>query len=95
MINLDCDDLFDTWRQQARWLLSHEVDPSLVSWASEGVSDLFASDVSVPEGQGPFQARIPVHCSLPWSKPHAAGATSAGVCCMKCCGESATATAQR
>lgn len=59
MINLDCDDLFDTWRQQARWLLSHEIDPSLVSWASEGVSDLFASDVSVPEGQGPFQARIP------------------------------------
>jgi hypothetical protein len=35
MINLDCDDLFDTWRQQARWLLSHEVDPSLVSWASK------------------------------------------------------------
>ena len=59
MINLDCHDLFDTWRQQARWLLSHEIDPSLVSWASEGVSDLFASDVSVPEGQGPFQARIP------------------------------------
>lgn len=59
MINLDCDDLFDTWRQQARWLLSHEVDPSLVSWASQGVGDLFASDEPVPEGQGPFQARIP------------------------------------
>lgn len=60
MINLDCDDLFDTWRQQARWLLSHEVDPSLVSWASEGVADLFASDDSPPDGNGPFQARIPL-----------------------------------
>ena len=59
MINLDCDDLFDTWRQQARWLLSHEVDPSLVSWASERVADLFASDDVLPETQGPFQARIP------------------------------------
>lgn len=59
MIHLDCDDLFDTWRQQARWLLSHEVDPSLVSWASEGVPDLFASDDAPPETQGPFQARIP------------------------------------
>ncbi len=59
MISLDCDDLFDTWRQQARWLLSHEIDPSLVSWAVEGVGDLFASDDHVPEGQGPFQARIP------------------------------------
>ncbi|MBX9409640.1 TIGR03915 family putative DNA repair protein [Pseudomonas baetica] len=59
MIDLDCDDLFDTWRQQARWLLSHEIDPSLVSWASEGVGDLFAGDQSVPKGQGPFQARIP------------------------------------
>lgn len=59
MINLDCNDLFDTWRQQARWLLSHEVDPSLVAWASEGVQDLFASDHSLPESQGPFLARIP------------------------------------
>ncbi|VVM54894.1 hypothetical protein PS645_00947 [Pseudomonas fluorescens] len=59
MINLDCDDLFETWRQQARWLLSHEVDPSRVSWASEGVADLFASDNAPPDTQGPFQARIP------------------------------------
>jgi probable DNA metabolism protein len=59
MINLDCDDLFDTWRQQARWLLSHGVDPSRVSWASEGVTDLFASDEPLPEALGPFQARIP------------------------------------
>ena len=33
MISLDCDDLFDTWRQQARWLLSHSIDPSRVSWS--------------------------------------------------------------
>lgn len=59
MINLDCDDLFVTWRQQARWLLSHEIDPSLVSWASEGVNDLFASDVQVPEGHGPFRRASP------------------------------------
>ena len=59
MINLNCDDLFETWRLQARWLLSHEVDPSLVAWASEGVQDLFASDHALPESQGPFLARIP------------------------------------
>jgi len=59
MIHLDCDDLFDTWRGQARWLLSHEVDPSQVSWASEGVSDLFGSDDVLPKTQGPFLARIP------------------------------------
>ncbi|MEZ1314912.1 TIGR03915 family putative DNA repair protein [Pseudomonas fluorescens] len=59
MINLDCDDLFVTWRQQARWLLSHGVDPSQVSWACEGVTDLFTSDEPLPEALGPFQARIP------------------------------------
>ncbi|WP_176560631.1 TIGR03915 family putative DNA repair protein [Pseudomonas sp. ICMP 561] len=60
MICLDCDDLFDNWRQQARWLLSHEVDPSQVSWKSSDGSDLFGSDHSYPEQQGPFQARIPL-----------------------------------
>ncbi|NUT75864.1 DNA metabolism protein [Pseudomonas sp. C1C7] len=59
MIHLDCDDLFDNWRQQARWLLSHEVDPSRVSWASDSVADLFASDDAPPATQGPFQARVP------------------------------------
>jgi len=59
MIHLDCDDLFDNWRQQARWLLSHEVDPSRVSWASDHVADLFASDDAPPANPGPFQARIP------------------------------------
>jgi probable DNA metabolism protein len=60
MICLDCDDLFDNWRQQARWLLSHEIDPSEVSWKSSDGSDLFGSDHSYPEEQGPFQARIPL-----------------------------------
>ncbi|MGV6393230.1 TIGR03915 family putative DNA repair protein [Pseudomonas caspiana] len=59
MISLDCDDLFDNWREQARWLLSHQIDPSEVSWASSDAADLFASDHSYPEQQGPFQARIP------------------------------------
>jgi probable DNA metabolism protein len=58
MISLDCDDLFSTWREQARWLLSHQVDPGLVSWSR--VADLFANQVDLPQGQGPYQARIPL-----------------------------------
>lgn len=58
MICLDCDDLFATWRQQARWLLSHQIDPSHVGWNT--VADLFATDEHYPEEIGPFQARIPV-----------------------------------
>lgn len=60
MICLDCDDLFDNWRQQARWLLSHEIDPSEVSWKSSDGADLFGSDHAYPDQQGPFQARIPL-----------------------------------
>jgi len=56
MISLDCDDLFDTWRQQARWLLSHSIDPSRVSWAGAREADLFASDENCPEQPGPFRA---------------------------------------
>ena len=59
MISLDCDDLFASWREQARWLLSHQIDPSQVSWANADAADLFASDHSYPEHKGPFQARIP------------------------------------
>ncbi|WP_226503427.1 TIGR03915 family putative DNA repair protein [Pseudomonas sp. MWU16-30317] len=58
MISLDCDDLFDTWRQQARWLLSHQIDPAQVSWST--VADLFATDEVVPSTPGPYQARIPL-----------------------------------
>lgn len=60
MISLDCDDLFDTWRQQARWLLSHEIDPSQVSWAGQQDADLFAGEAPSLEQPGPFQARIPL-----------------------------------
>ena len=59
MISLECDNLFSTWREQARWLLSHQVDPSQVSWGEVEVADLFATDVSIPEGLGPFQTRVP------------------------------------
>ncbi|MGC5700909.1 TIGR03915 family putative DNA repair protein [Pseudomonas sp. NFXW11] len=60
MISLDCDELFDTWRQQARWLLSHSIDPSRVSWAGAREADLFASDEDLPAHAGPFQARVPL-----------------------------------
>lgn len=59
MINLDCDNLFATWREQARWLLSHQIDPSEVGWGKVEVADLFASDTRYPAENGPFQARIP------------------------------------
>ena len=52
MICLDCDDLFDRWRQQARWLLSHGIDPSQVSWKSPDAADLFGSDQDCPKEQG-------------------------------------------
>jgi probable DNA metabolism protein len=58
VISLDCDELFATWRQQARWLLSHEVEPSRVSWNT--VADLFATDEALPEALGPYQARVPL-----------------------------------
>lgn len=86
MISLDCDDLFDTWRQQARWLLSHEVDPSRVGWAAEGVGDLFASDERLPEDRGRFRRAFRVRCSIPWSRRHSIVASNAGVFCMKCSG---------
>lgn len=60
MIVLDCDDLFDTWRQQARWLLSHQIDPDQVSWSVKQDADLFASDVEYPQENGPFLARVPL-----------------------------------
>lgn len=60
MISLDCDDLFDTWRQQARWLLSHSIDPSRVSWSGKQAADLFASDEGLAQEPGPFRARIPL-----------------------------------
>jgi probable DNA metabolism protein len=60
VIGLDCDDQFATWRKQARWLLSHQVDPSRVSWAKAECADLFGSDECLPETLGDYQARIPL-----------------------------------
>ncbi len=60
MIILDCDDLFETWRQQARTLLSHQIDPSQVSWSNRPDADLFAGDDRCPQHIGPFQARVPL-----------------------------------
>lgn len=60
MISLDCDELFGTWREQARWLLSHSIDPSRVSWSGTEAADLFATDEVYPEAPGAFQARVPV-----------------------------------
>lgn len=60
MIILDCDNLFDTWRQQARWLLSHQINPDQVSWSVRQDADLFSSDTHYPENLGPFQARVPL-----------------------------------
>lgn len=60
MIILDCADGFDTWRQQARWLLSHQINPDQVSWSVQQDADLFASDTDYPDEPGPFRARIPL-----------------------------------
>ncbi len=60
MIILDCDDLFETWRQQARRLLSHQIGPDQVSWSNRQSADLFASDDHSAQQMGPFQARVPL-----------------------------------
>ena len=59
MIALDCDDLFSTWRSQARTLLGHGIDPSEVTWGQGPMDDLLALPTPLPEGPGPFRARIP------------------------------------
>ncbi len=59
MIALDCDGLFATWREQARVLLGHGIDPSEVTWAQGPVADLLAVPTALPEGSGPFRAKVP------------------------------------
>lgn len=59
MIALDCDGLFATWRDQARVLLGHGIDPSEVTWAQGPVADLLAVPTALPEGSGPFCAKVP------------------------------------
>lgn len=60
MIDLDCHESFDTWREQARRLLSHGIDPSQVSWSGAREADLFGQQQDYPQQPGPFQARIPL-----------------------------------
>ncbi|WP_205297937.1 TIGR03915 family putative DNA repair protein [Pantoea sp. Cy-639] len=59
MIALDCDDCFATWRNQARRLLGHGVDPAEVTWNQGPMGDLLAAVAPLPDGPGPFRARIP------------------------------------
>lgn len=59
MIALDCDDQFGTWRNQARTLLGHGIDPADVTWAQGLIQDLLAQPTPLPEGPGPFRAKVP------------------------------------
>ena len=59
VIALDCDDLFATWRDQARVLLGHGIDPSEVTWSQGPMADLLAMPTAPPEGPGPFRAKVP------------------------------------
>lgn len=59
VIALDCDDLFATWRNQARTLLGHGIDPADVTWAQGPIQDLLAQPTPLPEGPGPFRAKVP------------------------------------
>ena len=59
MIALDCDQRFALWREQARRLLGHGIDPSEVTWAQGPMDDLLAVPVTLPEGPGPFRAKVP------------------------------------
>ncbi|MFI8557969.1 DNA metabolism protein [Pseudomonas putida] len=59
MIALDCDNRFSRWREQARRLLEHGVDPAEVTWAQGPMNDLLATPLPLPEQPGPFKARVP------------------------------------
>ncbi|SDT29198.1 probable DNA metabolism protein [Pseudomonas asplenii] len=59
MIALDCDDHFGTWRDQARILLGHGIDPVEVNWHQGPVADLLAGSSALPTGPGVFCARVP------------------------------------
>jgi len=60
VIALDCDNLFTVWREQARGLLGHGIDPSQVTWSQGPMADLLAVPAAPPEGPGPFRAKVPV-----------------------------------
>lgn len=59
MIALDCDEHFSTWRDQARTLLGHGIDPAQVTWSQGPIDDLLAVPAPLPDGPGPFRAKVP------------------------------------
>lgn len=59
MIALDCDNHFATWRDQARTLLGHGIDPAEVTWSQGPIDDLLAVPAPLPEGPGPFRGKVP------------------------------------
>ncbi|MCI0914561.1 TIGR03915 family putative DNA repair protein [Pseudomonas putida] len=59
VIALDCDGCFSTWRAQARTLLGHGIDPAQVTWSQGPIDDLLAVPAALPEGPGPFHAKVP------------------------------------
>lgn len=59
VIALECDGQFGTWRTQARILLGHGIDPANVTWAQGPIQDLLAVPTPLPEGPGPFRAKVP------------------------------------
>lgn len=59
MIALDCDERFSTWRDQARTLLGHGIDPAQVTWSQGPIDDLLAVPAPLPDGPGPFRAKVP------------------------------------
>ena len=70
MISLDCDDLFSTWRQQARWLLSHQIDPSQVSWGvAEGGRPVCQRCADARRARPVPGAHPHAHCWSCWRRP--------------------------
>lgn len=59
VIALECDGQFGTWRNQARILLGHGIDPANVTWAQGPIQDLLAVPTPLPEGPGPFRVKVP------------------------------------
>lgn len=59
MISLDCGNDFRIWREQARRLLSHRIEPAQVLWSQGPTQDLLAEAVSLPPDAGDFRPRIP------------------------------------
>ncbi|MBA6116389.1 TIGR03915 family putative DNA repair protein [Pseudomonas putida] len=59
VIALDCGGCFGTWREQARALLAHGIDPAEVTWGQGPIDDLLAVPAALPTHPGPFRAKVP------------------------------------